>query len=284
MARIACLQIPASETAEEATELAVCLAKLAINKGASILCLPEYCGGLRTSGPQFSPPIFLENIHPLVVRMQDFAVSFKVWVLVGSVAVVGPDERYYNRSLVIDDKGAIIARYDKLHLFDVDLGGETSFSESDTVCPGKNAVVVQTPFGTLGLSICYDVRFSALYNALALAGATILTVPAAFTKATGEAHWHILNKARAIETGSYVVAPCMIGSISGGGETYGHSLIVDPWGRVLADGGTDVGVVVADVDPNLSSKTRKMIPNLTSEEAYSVISVNIAKERVKPAT
>ena len=283
MPRIACLQISASETAEEAAELAIGLAKLALDKGASVLCLPEYCGGLQTSGTQFSPPVFAEEIHPLVMKMQDFATRFKVWILVGSVAVVGPDERYYNRSLLIDDKGEVIARYDKLHLFDVNLGGENRFSESDIVCPGKNAVIVNTPFGTLGLSICYDLRFAGLYHTLALAGATILTIPAAFTKATGEAHWHVLNTARAIETGSYVVAPCMIGPVSGGGETYGHSLIIDPWGRILADGGTDVGVVVADINPKLSGETRKMIPNLTNGKSFSVINVNITKEGVRHA-
>lgn len=270
MTRIACLQIPACETAEDATDIAVTLAEQAIDQGATVLCLPEYCGGLRTEGAQFAPPVFSEPSHPTVKRMKALAAERNVWVLVGSVAVTGKDTRYSNRSLLIDDTGEVVARYDKLHLFDIDLGEQGTYRESDTVFPGEQAVVVDTPFGTVGMSVCYDLRFGGLYRDMAFAGAEILTIPAAFTKTTGEAHWHVLNRARAIETGTFVVAPCMIGEVPGGGAAYGHSLIIDPWGKVLADGGEGVGIAIADIDVSLSPATRAKVPNLKHERAFGI--------------
>jgi deaminated glutathione amidase len=277
MTRISCLQIPARETAEAATEIAVELAKQAMDQGATVLCLPEYCGGLRTEGVRFAPPVFGETSHPLVQRMKSLAAEKDVWILVGSVAVTGQDTRYSNRSLLIDDTGEVVARYDKLHLFDIDLGEQGTYRESDTVFPGDKAIVVETPFGTVGMSVCYDLRFGGLYRDLAFAGSEILTVPAAFTKTTGEAHWHVLNRARAIETGTFVVAPCMIGAVPGGGAAYGHSLIVDPWGTVLADGGEEVGIAIADIDTSQSKATRAKVPNLKHERSFGITRLNAVR-------
>jgi deaminated glutathione amidase len=277
MTRIACLQIPARESAEAATEIAVELAEQAMDQGATVLCLPEYCGGLRTEGVQFAPPIFNETSHPLVQRMKALAAEKDVWILVGSVAVTGQDTRYSNRSIMIDDTGEVVARYDKLHLFDIDLGEQGTYRESDTVYPGDKAIVVDTPFGTVGMSVCYDLRFGGLYRDLAFAGSEILTVPAAFTKTTGEAHWHVLNRARAIETGTFVVAPCMIGEVPGGGAAYGHSLIIDPWGTVLADGGEEVGIAIADIDASQSKATRAKVPNLKHERSFGIMRLNAVR-------
>jgi predicted amidohydrolase len=173
-----------------------------------------------------------------------------------------------NRSLLVDPTGAITARYDKLHLFDVDVGDGQSYKESATVEPGERAQIAATPWGLLGLSICYDLRFAYLYRALAQAGAAMLTVPAAFTHATGKAHWHILARARAIETGSYVLAPNQCGTHAEGRRTWGHSLIVDPWGEVVADGGDDVGVVSATIDLDAVAEARRKIPALKHDRSF----------------
>ena len=174
-----------------------------------------------------------------------------------------------NRSLLIDAAGEVVARYDKLHLFDVSLRGCERYRESDTVKPGAAAVVAPTPWGLLGLSICYDVRFPQLYRALAQAGASYLAIPSAFTRTTGEAHWHVLVRARAIETGAYVFAPAQSGLHAEGRRTYGHSLIVDPWGAVLADAGEEEGAIVATIDPARVAEARRMIPALEHDRPFA---------------
>jgi predicted amidohydrolase len=189
-------------------------------------------------------------------------------MLAGSLAVAGLGGRIRNRGFVIDDAGRVAARYDKIHLFDVTLSATEAYRESAAVAPGDRAVVCDMPLARLGLSICYDLRFPQLYRALARAGAEILTVPAAFTRTTGEAHWHVLNRARAIETGAFVVAPCAVGPVPGGGESYGHSLVVDPWGEVLADGGTEPGVVMTEIDLDRVGEARRRIPSLGHDRPY----------------
>jgi predicted amidohydrolase len=190
------------------------------------------------------------------------------WILVGSLLFKEPGSpRVVNRGLLVDPSGAITARYDKLHLFDVDVGDGQFYRESATVAPGERAVVAATPWGLLGLSICYDLRFAYLYRALAQAGAGMLAIPAAFTYATGKAHWHILARARAIETGSFVLAPNQCGTHAEGRKTWGHSLIVDPWGEVLADGGDDVGVVTATIDLDQVTEARRKIPALKHDRS-----------------
>ena len=267
---ISCLQTRPQPDFDMALAEAMPLARQAVDAGAQILFLPEYCGGLRTVGAAFAPPFEREEDHPFIRAFQDLAAERSVWIVLGSVAVSGPGSKYRNRGILIDAQGRIGGRYDKLHLFDVTLAGGEQYCESRSVEPGDTAVTYKTPFGVIGHTICYDLRFPLLYHDLAKAGADIICCPAAFTRRTGEAHWHILNRARAIENGCFIVSPCATGPVPGGGETFGHSLIVDPWGRVLADGGTKPGIATALIDLDQVQATRAAIPNLTNERSYGI--------------
>ena len=267
--RIGCVQTRPLATFDEAIEEARRLAGDAVAAGAELVCLPEYCGGLKSEGGLFAPPTAPEARHPVLDALRGFASDAGVWMLIGSVAVDGPGDRFINRGYVLDDRGDIRARYDKIFLFDVDLSPTQRYRESAVVAPGGQAVLVDTPWGRLGMTICYDLRFPQLYRSLAQAGAEILAVPAAFTKVTGEAHWHVLNRARAIENGAVVVAPCAVGEVPGGGGAYGHSLIVSPWGEVLADGGDGAGYVVATVDVESVANARGRIPSLQHDRRFS---------------
>ena len=260
--RIGCVQTRPLATFDEAIDEARGLALGAVAAGAELVCLPEYCGGLKSEGGLLVPPAAPEAKHPVLDALRDMASESRVWMLIGSIAVDGPGDRLINRGYVVDDRGEVRARYDKIFLFDVDLSPTQQFRESAVVAPGEHGVVVDTPWGRLGMTICYDLRFPQLYRALAQAGAEILAVPAAFTKVTGEAHWHVLNRARAIENGAVVVAPCAVGAVPGGGAAYGHSLVVSPWGEVLADGGDGVGYVVTTVDVESVGTARGRIPSL----------------------
>ena len=267
--RIGCVQTRPLATFDEAVEEARRLAGDAVAAGAELVCLPEYCGGLKSENGLFAPPTAPEARHPVLDALRSFASDAGVWMLIGSIAVDGPGDRLINRGYVLDGRGDIRARYDKIFLFDVDLSPTQRYRESAVVAPGGQAVLVDTPWGRLGLTICYDLRFPQLYRALAQAGAEILAVPAAFTKITGEAHWHVLNRARAIENGAVVVAPCAVGAVPGGGAAYGHSLIVSPWGEVLADGGDGAGYVVATVDVESVANARGRIPSLEHDRRFS---------------
>ena len=267
--RIGCVQTRPLATFDEAIEEALRLADDAVVAGAELVCLPEYCGGLKSEGGLFAPPTAPEARHPVLDALRGFASDAGVWMLIGSIAVDGPGDRLINRGYVIDDQGEVRARYDKIFLFDVDLSPTQRYRESAVVAPGGQAVLVDTPWGRLGMTICYDLRFPQLYRSLAQAGAEILAVPAAFTKVTGEAHWHVLNRARAIENGAVVVAPCAVGAVPGGGAAYGHSLIVSPWGEVLADGGDGAGYVVATVDVESVANARGRIPSLEHDRRFS---------------
>ena len=268
--RIGCVQTRPLATFDEAIEEARRLAGDAVAAGAELVCLPEYCGGLKSENGLFAPPTAPEARHPVLDALRGFASDAGVWMLIGSIAVDGPGDRLINRGYVLDGRGDIRARYDKIFLFDVDLSPTQRYRESAVVAPGGQAVLVDTPWGRLGLTICYDLRFPQLYRALAQAGAEILAVPAAFTKVTGEAHWHVLNRARAIENGAVVVAPCAVGAVPGGGAAYGHSLIVSPWGEVLADGGDGAGYAVATVDVESVANARGRIPSLEHDRRFSV--------------
>lgn len=190
-------------------------------------------------------------------------------VLVGSQLILDQG-RIFNRSFVLDRKGEIRARYDKLHMFDIELSNGENYLESEAIAAGDKAVLVDTEWGRLGLSICYDLRFGALYRALAQAGAEFITIPAAFTQTTGKAHWHTLVRARAIETGCYVLAPNQCGHHCDKRYSYGHSLIVDPWGEILADGGAEPGVIYADIDLAAVARARSRIPALKNERPFTL--------------
>jgi len=268
---IACLQTRPQPDFTSALAEALALAKEAVDQGATVLTLPEYCGGLKTDQAMFAPPVARQENHPVLLGLQEFAADNNVWIIVGSLAVpcpLNPAEKYRNRSFVIDDKGEVRNFYDKIHLFDIQLSEHEVYRESARVSPGVQAVLTDTPFGVLGHSICYDLRFGDLYRTLAQAGADILMVPAAFTKTTGQAHWHVLNRARAIENGAFVVAPCAIGPVDGGGESYGHSLIVNPWGEVLGDGGEHPGIITATINLDEVTAARRKIPALEHDRKF----------------
>ena len=255
-------------TMAEAIDEALPLAKTAVEQGAKMIFLLEYAGGLKSEGRRIAPPSSHEETHEFLAAMRGFARDNAVWMQIGSVAIDGPDGKLINRGYMLDDQGEIVARYDKIHLFDVDLGEGAVYRESDTVCSGSVAAVCDTGFARIGHTICYDLRFPGLFRDLAQAGAEILCCPAAFTKLTGEAHWHILNQARAIENTRFMVSACAVGDVPGGGQTYGHSLIIDPWGKVLADGGHQPGVIGSEIDLDLVAETAAKVPSLTHDRVY----------------
>ena len=267
---IACIQTRPRETFDGAIEECREFLDEAVARRVDLIMLPEYCGGLKSDGARLVPPAAAEDAHQVLAFLKDVAASKGVWIMAGSVAVQGHGGKIYNRCFVFDDAGEIQATYDKIHLFDIQLSATHTYRESASVIPGDTAVVAETPYGRIGLSICYDLRFPKLYRDLAQSGANVLAVPAAFTKATGELHWHALVKARAIENGCHVIAPCATGPVPGGGETFGHSLIVDPLGKVVADGGTEAGVIFAEIDLDEVASTRAKIPSLQHDRDYHI--------------
>lgn len=251
---------------------AIGLADRAVAGGADLICLPEYCGGLKTDGAAFAPPHAPEADHPVVNGLRNYAAKNGVDVLIGSVAVTGQGEKFNNRGFYVDRSGAVLSRYDKIFLFDVNLSETEVYRESDRVEPGTRAVIADTRFSRIGHSICYDLRFAQLYRDLAQAGAELLFCPAAFAVPTGQAHWHTLNRARAIENGAFMISPCAHGAVPGGGASYGHSLIVNPWGEILSDGGDMPGLTMATIDLDLVAATRKRIASLQHDRPYSLTS------------
>ena len=268
--KAACIQFCAAPEIEANLDTSLRLIREAAAAGAKLICLPEYFSGLATEGGRLIPTAFREDGHPALPTFGQTARELGLWILLGSLAVVRADGKTVNRAYLIDPSGRIAARYDKIHLFDVDLGPGKDYRESEIIAPGNLAVVADTPWGGLGLSVCYDLRFPHLYRELAKGGAAMLAVPAAFTRLTGRAHWHVLVRARAIENGAFVLAPSQNGTLKGGGECFGHSLIVDPWGEILADAGEEEGFVVADIDPAAVIDARRRIPALTHDRPFSV--------------
>jgi predicted amidohydrolase len=266
--KAACIQNLATPDVDHDIGVLTRLIERAAGEGAKLIATPEYCAGLDTKDGKLFPFAKPEAQHPVIPAMASLARSHGVWLLIGSIGVEAADGRINNRSIMIAPDGSIAARYDKLHMFDVNLGADKVYRESATIAPGNEAVLSPCIGGPIGLSICYDLRFAPLYRAYAKAGAAMLAIPAAFTKTTGEAHWHILNRARAIETGSYVIAPCQYGTLSGGSQCFGHSLIIDPWGRVLVDGGDEESVIIAEIDLAEVDKARSRIPALTHDRPF----------------
>lgn len=260
--RVGCVQLNGGQDMAANLARAEALVREAHGKGARFIATPENTPLMEHRNEMSRALAEPTTSHPAVRRFAALARELGVYLLLGSHAARAQGGRLHNRSVLFDDHGAIVATYDKVHMFDVELSDGATYKESASFEPGTEAVLADAPFGRLGLTICYDVRFAYLYRLLAQAGAEILTVPAAFTQVTGEAHWHVLLRARAIETGSFVVAPAQCGSHSGNRRTFGHSLIIDPWGRVLADGGTAEGVIVADVDLAKVNEARTRIPAL----------------------
>lgn len=246
----------------------------AVNDGAEFVLTPEVSNCLSSSRTHQQAVLQLEADDLSLAGYRTLAAELGIWLSIGSLALKtgGADGRFANRSFVIDPSGAVQARYDKIHMFDVDVTPDETYRESDGYRPGTRAVVSETPFGTLGLSICYDVRFAYLYRALAQAGAEILTVPAAFSPVTGAAHWESLLRARAIETGCYVLAAAQTGEHSASRgkarSTHGHSLAVSPWGEVLADGGVGDGTVLVEIDRAQVAQARGKIAALRHDREF----------------
>jgi predicted amidohydrolase len=239
--------------------------------GADYVLTPEMTNILAAKRGQLFAVIAEEESDNALATLRELARQFGIYIHIGSLAIRISHDRAANRSFLVDPKGDIAARYDKIHMFDVDLAGGESYRESRNYRPGDSAVLADLPWGRLGLTICYDLRFPALYRALAEAGATMLSIPSAFTKQTGDAHWHVLLRARAIENGCFVFAAAQGGKHENGRDTYGHSLIVDPWGRIIAEGGTEPGVVMARIDPAEVTKARARIPSLQHGRRFEIV-------------
>lgn len=265
----ACVQMNAQRDIAPNIKAATDLVRAAHAKGAKLVVTPENTTLIEPDKKAALAKTPTEAEHPGLPAFAALAQELGIWLVIGSMPVRAEPTRIANRQFVFNPQGAVVARYDKIHMFDVDLPTGESHRESAQVRPGVAAIVADTPWGGLGLTICYDVRFAYLHRALAQAGAKYLTGPAAFTVPTGEAHWHVLLRARAIETGCFMFAAAQTGLHADGRATYGHSLIIDPWGKILADGGTDIGIVTADIDPALVEKARYAVPALTHDRSFA---------------
>jgi predicted amidohydrolase len=257
------LDVAANVAAAEA------LIRQAAAAGAQYALTPEMTTVLDRDRKRLLAAISPEADDPSLRRFQALAAELGIHLHIGSMAIRLDNDAVANRAFLIGPDGRIRSRYDKIHMFDVELGNGESYRESRLYRPGGAAVVADLPWLRLGLTVCYDIRFSQLYRALAKTGAAMIAVPAAFTQTTGEAHWHVLLRARAIETGSFVIAAAQGGHHEDGRETYGHSLIIDPWGHILAEAEREPGFIVADIDPTVSRTTRERIPVLANERSFS---------------
>jgi len=272
-----CIQFTSARDYEPNIRVVSDLVRRARDDGADFVMTPENTGLTEPIGKLRREKARDEANHPVLAALREVARETGVWLLIGSLAVdlsrepdTGQGEgRLANRCYLVASSGAIVARYDKIHMFDVDLAGGESYRESNAFRPGGRMVLAETPWGVLGMTVCYDLRFPHLYRALAQAGADFLAVPSAFTVPTGKAHWHVLIRARAIENGCFVFAPAQWGEHAEGRRTYGHSLIVDPWGEVLADAGEGVGIVSARIEISGIAKARRMVPSLQHDRPYT---------------
>ncbi|WP_109807461.1 carbon-nitrogen hydrolase family protein [Sphingosinithalassobacter portus] len=262
MSRAAILQMTSGiDPAANAKVMTDAMAQ-ASGEGAAMLFTPEMSGLLDRDRKRAAAHLTQEAEDPVLAAMRDAAAKHGIWAHIGSLALLREDGKLANRGFVIDDRGEIRARYDKMHLFDVDLPTGESWRESAVYTGGDRAVLVDTPLGRLGLAICYDLRFPDLFRALSNAGATLFALPAAFTRPTGAAHWHVLLRARAIEAASFVIAAAQTGEHEDGRATYGHSLAVDPWGEILLDMGEAPGVGFAEIDQARVTDARARVPVL----------------------
>jgi predicted amidohydrolase len=268
--RAALVQLRSGRNVEANLAAAERLIREAAKGGALYIQTPENTAIMELEPELLLAAVQTEDKSTALRRLRSLAPELGVWLHIGSLGIKLEPQRVANRSYLIAPDGAIVTRYDKLHLFDVDLAGGESYRESKLFQSGDKAVVADLPFGRLGLSICYDLRFPALYRALAIAGAEFISVPAAFTKQTGEAHWSVLLRARAIETGAFVLAAAQGGTHENGRSTYGHSMVVSPWGEVLAEAGEDPGVIFVEIDLGESEAARARIPSLKHGRSFEI--------------
>jgi len=269
--RIALIAMRSGRRPTDNLDAATRLIEQARKSGADYVLTPEMTNIMEIDRERLFAGIVPEERDGTLAAFRELARALGIYLHVGSLAIKVTDDKAANRSFLISPGGDIVARYDKIHMFDVDLRGGESYRESRNFRAGELAVMTDLPWGRLGLTICYDLRFPALYRALAEAGAVFLSIPSAFTRQTGEAHWHVLVRARAIETGSFVFAAAQGGRHENGRETFGHSLVVDPWGRILAEGDTEPGVVLADIDPAEVAAARGRIPSLGHGRRFEII-------------
>jgi deaminated glutathione amidase len=269
--RVGLIQMRSGRSPQANTDAAAKLIGEAKDRGAEYVLTPEMTNIMETGRERFFASIVPEEQDAALMTLRELARTLGIFVHVGSLAVKVSADKAANRSFLIDRHGEVIARYDKIHMFDVDLASGESYRESRNYRAGELAVLADLPWGRLGLTICYDLRFPALYRALAEAGASFLSIPSAFTKQTGEAHWHVLLRARAIENGCFVFAAAQGGTHENGRETFGHSLAIDPWGRVLAEGGVEPAVVLADIDLAAIAGARARVPSLQHGRRFEIL-------------
>lgn len=272
--RVSLLQTCSSDDPEANRVTVLEMIRDAVSAGADLVLTPEVVNCVSMDRAHQKTVLQTEDQDRVLSAMRDAARDHGIWLLAGSLALKSdpPETRFANRSILMAPDGSIAARYDKLHMFDVAVSKTETYRESAGFAPGRNAVIARLPKATVGLSICYDLRFAYLYRALAQAGAEILTVPSAFSPGTGPAHWQPLLQARAIETGAYVLAPAQTGAHSAQTgrkrRTYGHSLVVSPWGEVLLDAGEETGIVTLDLDMGAVAEARRKLPSLHHDRAF----------------
>jgi predicted amidohydrolase len=267
--RIACLQTHSGNDYAANLATLTAMAREAAGGGARFIFSPEYVLMMDGSGSIMRENALDAAGEPALSALAALSRELGVWHLVGSLTLKSGDGRMLNRSLLVSDRGAVVAAYDKIHMFDATLPSGTVIRESSAYRPGERAVLASTPWGALGMTVCYDLRFPQLYRALAQHGAVMLAVPSSFQRETGKAHWHTLLRARAIENASFVIAPAMCGDHPGGRMTYGHTLVVDPWGEVIAEGGEAPAVVHADLDLGRVEAVRSLLPSLTHDRPFA---------------
>jgi predicted amidohydrolase len=267
--KAACIQLRSSDDVAENIRVTSALVREAAAGGAHFIATPENTNIMAQDGRAKMAATFAEAEDPALPAFAQLAKELRVWLLIGSLHIKVSETKTANRSYLFAPDGSIAARYTKIHLFDVTVASGESYRESSTVEGGHEAVVADTEFGLVGLSVCYDLRFPQLYRQLAKKGAFAFTIPSSFTVPTGTAHWHVLLRARAIENGAFVIAPAQGGTHANGRKTYGHSLIVSPWGEILAEAGTDPGVIFADIDPALSRQAREKVPSLEHDRNFT---------------
>ena len=268
--KAACIQLNAGREVEPNIRAASELVRRARDAGADLIMTPEVSDMIEPKRALREEKARAEREHPMLTAFRDLARATGAHLLLGSIVVrTEGDGRLANRSFLIAPDGNILARYDKIHMFDVDLPGGESYRESAVFKPGEGTALAALPWGVLGLTVCYDLRFPHLYRALAQGGADFITVPSAFTVPTGKAHWHVLLRARAIENGCFVFAPAQCGEHAEGRKTYGHSLIVAPWGEVLAEAGEEPGFILGEIDPARIAEARRAVPSLGHDRPFA---------------
>ncbi|MFN7086985.1 MAG: carbon-nitrogen hydrolase family protein [Burkholderiales bacterium] len=266
--RIACLQVNSGSDYRANLAAVGAMAREAASEGAQFVLTPEYALMMDGSGRVMRERALAADGAPALGELQTLARELRVWFLAGSLTLRTADGRLANRSFLLSDAGEVVAHYDKIHMFDATLPDGRVIRESSAYRPGERAVLADTPWGRLGMTVCYDLRFPGLFRALAQAGAHFITVPSSFQRQTGQAHWHALLRARAIENECFVFAPAMCGDHAGNRQSYGHTLVVDPWGEIIAEGGEAPQIVYAEIDPARVAQVRAMIPSLEHDRPY----------------